>query len=186
MSRSGLLLFAARCAMRIEPWVPDGATAFWSSGLRHVITAAFEPTTTTAAGTRLARELSDRGAMACNALATTDEPLGRCYNYATQTLVTAVEACGVEALPSLKKAIITTAKCSAAIPAVLAHAGRVRVPKGADPVERACVTMWDAIRADIAAVAAAVSAIERAKNRPRTLHACAALWIGTRPAWAPC
>src|SRR5258706_7434833 len=86
LSRGGLLLLSLRCAMRVEPWLPQGADSLWREGLEYVTTTAFdEPARSDAAGS-LARELSDRGAMACNWLQSTDEPLGRCMNYATLTL----------------------------------------------------------------------------------------------------
>jgi len=132
---------------------------------------------------KLRRDLSDRGAMACNELATTNEPLGRCMNYTTQILASALDAIALDDASALKKEVIQAAKLSASIPAILAHAGRIEVPSGSSAVDVACVTVWDAIRADIAAVANAVPAIERAEDRVLALTKCAPLWPGEVPAW---
>lgn len=184
LSRGGLLLLTARCAMRVEPWLPPGADALWHEGLTHVVGAAFNEPAPSKPAVILARELSNRGASACNLLAATDEPLGRCMNYAAVTLAAAVEATNLDAGPTLKKAVIASAKLSASIAGVLAHAGRVRVPTGKDPVAIACVAMWDAIRADIPAVAAASSELEIARDRIGALREHAALWVDRPPDWA--
>jgi hypothetical protein len=187
LSRAGLLLLSARCAIRVEPWLPPNAEALFRQGLDELVAAAFEETTqagkAAAAAAKLGRELSNRGATACNALAKTDPPLGRCMSYATSTLAAGLAASGQSALPALKKAIVDGAKLSASIPAVLAHAGRVAAPKGKDPVDVACVAVWDAIRADIATIAAAMPelAAAQAKNRVRALREHAPLWVGPTP-----
>lgn len=171
LSRAGLLLLMARCAQRVEPWLPPGADALWNEALDVVVGAAFDgPPRANAKTMRLARELSNRGATACNRLAATDNPLGRCRNYATSTLANAVKASTLEALPELKKAAIESAKLSASIAGVLAHAGRIKVPRGQDPVAVACVAIWDVIRADIPRLAVATSEIEIAKKRVRALR----------------
>lgn len=184
LSRGGLLLLTARCAMRVEPWLPTGADALWHEGLAHVVAAAFNEPAPSKPAAILARELSNRGATVCNLLAATDEPLGRCMNYAASTLAAAVAATSLDAGPTLKKAVIDSAKLSASIAGVLAHAGRVRVPSGKDPVDIACVAIWDAIRADIPAVAAASPELEVASDRIRGLREHAALWVGPPPDWA--
>ena len=73
---------------------------------------------------------------------------------------------------------------SASIAGVLAHAGRVVVPIGKDPVEVACLAMWDAIRADIPVVATVASDLETAKHRVAALRKCAPLWFDGMPDWA--
>jgi len=184
LSRAGLLLLSARCAMRVEPWLPPGMGALWQDGLEQVASAAFEMPARSNPATTLARALSNRGAQACHRLAPTDEPLGRCMNYATQTFAAAVEASALEAGPALKKAVIDSAKLSASVAGVLAHAGRIRVPTGQDPVDVACVAMWDAIRADIPMLAAVTSELETATSRVQALRELAPLWPGRAPAWA--
>jgi hypothetical protein len=184
LSRGGLLFLSVRCAMRVEPWLPKGVTTLWREGLEYVATAAFDRPTNSDVARDLARELSDRGAAACNRLQVTDEPLGQCMNYTTLTLATAVEAASLDAGPALKKAVIDSAKLSASIPAVLAHAKRIIAPPGQDPVEVACLAIWNAIRADIPSVAVATSELETAKDRIGSLRRCAPLWVGRTPTWA--
>lgn len=163
-----LLLFAARCAMRVEPWLPAGAQPDWERGLEAVCRGS------------TARALSDRGAVACNRLATTDEPLGRCMNYSTQTLCAALEAAGSADRRTRCKHVIDAAKYASSIGAVLAHAGRVTAPRGTDAVTFACTAMWDAIRSDIAAIAGASS-----DTTPSVLRALAPLWPAGTPRWVP-
>jgi hypothetical protein len=182
LSRADLLLLGARCAMRVEPWSPRDTRALWSLGLEHVVASAFSEAEAGAAST-LRRGLSDRGASACNALASTDEPLGRCTNYATQTLARAIDATCLGVGAPMKKAIVETAKLSASIAGVLAHAGRIDAPAGADAVDVACLAMWDAIRADIRALAGASSSLESAEDRSLALRECAPLWVGDVPRW---
>jgi hypothetical protein len=182
LPRAGLILLGARCAMRVEPWLPPDTRALWSRGLEHVVGSAFSEADTGAAAT-LRRDLSDRGALASNALATTDEPLGRCMNYATQTLARAIDATRLDGGVLMKKAIIEAAKLSASIAGVLAHAGRVDVPSGAAAVDVACVAMWDAIRADIPVLAGTSSTLKGADDRVLALRDCSPLWVGDVPRW---
>lgn len=182
LQRSGLLLFGARCAMRVEPWLPTRAEPLWSRGLEQVMAAAFSEVDDAAVAT-LRRQVSDCGAVACNRLAPTDEPLGRCMNYATQTLARVLEATVLEAATPLKKAIMDAAKLSASIAAVLAHAGRVVAPAGADPVDAACTAMWETIRTDIPLVAGALSEVEHAQDRIGALRNRGPLWVGEVPDW---
>lgn len=176
LSRAAMLRLAARCAMRVEPWTPPGAAAPWKRGLAHVCRVA---STAPAGDAQLARELQDLGARACNRLDATDEPLGRSINYAGLALALALEASALDVGPALTKTVIDGAKYAASIAAVLAHAGRVRVAGGKDPVEVACTTMWDAIRADIPVVAAAPARLDA-----RGVRALAPLWPRRTPAWA--
>ena len=83
----------------------------------------------------------------------------------------------------MKKVIIETAKLSASIPAVMAHAGRIVVPAG-DAVEVACLAIWGAIRADVPAVAARLSDIAEARDRVLALRDCSAFWVDKVPDWA--
>jgi len=182
LSRDGLLLLTARCAMRVEPWCPPGAEAPWSDALEHIASAAFaEPSG--AAATELARELMSRGARAEDQLASTDEPLGRCMNYATSALASGVKATALEAGAALDKVVIESAKMSGSIAGVLAHAGRVPVSRGEEAVELACTTLWSAIRADIPVIAAATPALETARTRVAALRELAPLWVDRAPAW---
>jgi hypothetical protein len=190
-SRAGLILLAVRCAMRVEPWMPPKASKSWPEGLAYAVKTAFlEPVplplraslTVKGHQVTLARDLANFGV---DAFADAkDEPLGRCMHYAGVTLAPAVEATSMAMGPALKKKVIEAAKMSSGVPAVLAHAGRIKVPKGKDPVEVACVAIWDAIRADISAVAAAVTKIETAKNPVKALGDCAPLWPQGAPGWA--
>ena len=183
LQRAGLLLLGVRCAMRVEPWMPPQTLALWSRGLRHATASAFsEPESDTSATLR--RELSDRGAIASNALISIDEALGRCMNYSTQTLARVLDATGLEYGTPMKKMIIETSKLSASIAGVLAHAGRVAVPHGQDAVDVACVAMWDAIRADIPILAAKTAQFQNAEDPVGALRDCATLWVGGVPNWA--
>jgi hypothetical protein len=184
VSRAGLLLLSARCALRAEPWVPPDAEAEWREALMFVLQGAFaDPTDLKAASTH-ARTISDLGACACNRLASTDEPLGRCLNYATQTVAAAVEATTLALGPALKKAVILAAKLSASIPGVLAHAGRVHAAAGEDAVDVACIATWDAIRSDVSLFKSASSALELSEDRLAALRCLAPLWPAGIPGWA--
>lgn len=182
LTRGGLLLLAARCAMRAEPWRPPGSARPWTDGLAFVVGAALAPAPAVVADARArARAISDLGARAYHRLAATDEPAGSCANHAAQALSLALEAAAVGDRPALVKAIIDVAKQSASIGPVLAHAGRVG---GADPVEAACAAVWGAIRADVTLLAAQSDAIARAKRPVQALRTCAPLWVGAPPAWS--
>lgn len=183
LSREGLLLLAARCAMRVEPWLPPHIGPLWSRGLEHVVGSAFYEADS-GAGASLRRQLSDEGASACNTMSSVDEALGRCMNYATQTLARAIDATDLDFGPPMKKVIIETAKLSASVAGVLAHAGRVDVPAGADAVDVACVAMWNATRADIPVLADGAFDFKNAKDRVRVLRDRAPLWVGGAPDWA--
>jgi len=184
LSRSGKILLTARCAMRVEPWMPPRMITLWRKGLKHVVTNGLNGHECAVSAPTLAREISDRGAIACNRLEATDEPLGQCMSYAASTLAESIEASMLSSGPTLKKAVIHCAKLSASIAAILAHAGRVKVPRQQDPVELACVEMWDAIRADISTIATASTKIESARNPVRALRESSSLWPGVMPKWA--
>jgi hypothetical protein len=162
--------------MRVEPWMPPGAAAPWKKGLAHLARVA---NTAPATAPELARAIDEKGSVASSRLEAKDELLGRCVNYAGLTLATAIEAAAHDVSPVLTKTIIDAAKYSASIGALHAHAGRVRASGGKHPVDVACEAIWGAIRADIAALAAAP-----AKLDARALRALAPLWPGRVPAWA--
>ena len=183
LSRERLLLLGARCAMRVEPWLPPDTETLWSRGLEHVVASAFSESDPADAAT-LRRRLSDRGAIACDSMQSVDKTLGECMSYTTQALARAIDATTLDFGAPMKKAIIEAAKLSASIAAVLAHAGRVDVPPGADAVDVACVAMWDAIRADIPFLAGGRSDFKNAEDRVRALRDCAAFWVGRAPGWA--
>jgi hypothetical protein len=183
LPRERLLLLGARCAMRVEPWRPADTETAWSRGLEYVVASAFSESDP-GAGATLRRTLSDWGAIACNAMSSVDQALGQCMNYAMQTLARAIDATSVDFGAPMKKVIVEVAKLSASIAAVLAHAGRVKVPPGADPVDVACVAMWDAIRADIPVLADGASDFKNAEDRVQALRDCSALWVGGVPSWA--
>jgi hypothetical protein len=105
-------------------------------------------------------------------------------SYATQTLASAIDATALAEATPLRKVVIVTAKLAASIPAVLAHAGRIVVPIGEDAVDVACVAMWDAIRADLPAVAVSLGTIAEASDRVRALRDCASFWADGAPDWA--
>ena len=97
-------------------------------------------------------------------------------------LAAAIEACAAADPTALAKAVIGAAKLAASIAAMWAHAGRVRVD--GDPVDIACTTAWDAIRADIKPLAAAAGGLATAPDRVAALRAVAPLWPGGAPAWS--
>ncbi len=185
LSRAGLLLLSVRCAMRVEPWLPPDADSLWHEGIDDLTAAAFKKPGRSRRAMTLVRGLSDLGVSACNRLSTTDEPLGRCMNYAILTLTTAIEATDRDVGPELKQAVITSAKMSGSIAGVLAHANRVLVRPGDDPVEVACVTIWNSIRADIPTVASFISEVEVAQDRVDSLRKVAPLWVDRQPVWVP-
>jgi len=163
--------------------MPLTCDEIWGQGLSHVVAAA---SADVPLGRResLRREISDAGALASHALHESDEPLGRCMNHATQTLAAAVESASLGIGDGLKKRVIETAKYSASIPAILAYAGRVVAPDGEDPVDFACVFMWDTLRADIEPVREAEAVIGVAEDPVCALRACASLWSLGEPSWA--
>ncbi len=184
LSRAGRLLLAVRCALRVAPWGRELPGTLWSEGLDHVTRLAFQPPDGSGQSETLAHELLDQGANLCNGLAGDDEVLGECSNHAACTLAAAVETTILEDGPALKKAVLDIAKQSASIPAVLAHAGCVPTQPGADPVDVACLAIWNAIREDVAIVAANTPALETADQRLVMLRDCAPLWLGSTPEWA--
>ncbi len=182
LGRDGRLLLAARCALRIEPWRPAAATELWNDGLALVVAAAWAIPPAASDVAARARALTNLGAVASHRLAATDEPLGRCQNHAMATLAAAIEACAAVDPTALAKAVIGAAKLAASIAAMWAHAGRVRVD--GDPVDIACTTAWDAIRADIKPLAADAGGLATATDRVAALRAVAPLWPGGAPAWS--
>ena len=184
LARSGLILLSARCAIRVESWLPDGAKPLWTESLAFVVNAAFEGPHPPADVVRRGVALSNLGALASNRLARTDAPLGRCMNYATGTLATAISTTSVDDRASVLERVVQAAKESASIPAVWAHAGRVHPGDDVDAVELVCTTVWAAIRSDVAPVAAGLSAIEASRDRVHALRALAPLWPGGAPAWS--
>jgi hypothetical protein len=183
LSRAGLLLLAGRCALRVEPWVPPGAEEAWREGLAFVVDVAWAEPTDEQESLRRARGIRDLGARACNRLEPTDEPLGRCMNYAMHTLAESIAATAVPLGPALKKAVIDTAKYAASIPAVLAHAGRVDGHGARDVVEVASLAMWDAIRADAASLARVTDRLGAPGDAVASLRELAAPWPSGVPEW---
>jgi hypothetical protein len=184
-SRAGLLFATARFALRVEPWVPPGAEGPWRDAIGWLAASATGDPTDAKVARRVARAIGDLGATACNRLDGTDEPLGRCMNYATSTLATGVEATTLPLGPALKKEVILAAKLSASIGAVLAHAGRVVAPDGSDPVDHASAASWSAIRADLGSIRAAESALAAAADRVTALRELAPPWRDGTPSWVP-
>lgn len=180
LTRGPRLVWAARCAMRVEAWRPPGVEADWDAGLARLVSAvAAAPGTVEVAA--LARALSDRGARASNQRdGTAAEALGRCMNYATQALAGALAATAVADGPALAKAVIDVAKLAGSIPAVLAHAGQTEAPPGHDQVEFAALAVWGAMRADLAACATLAAPATVAAVR-----ALAPLWPSESQAWLP-
>lgn len=171
LSRAGLVLLAARCALRCEPWLPPGAEALWRRGLGDVVAGAFTPASGPPAW---GRALGDLGARVCNQLDATDAPRGRCHNYAAQALVLAGEAAALVERAPLVKQVIVVAKHAGSIPAVLAHAGRVVAPPGRDAVDHACETVWAAIRGDVGWVVGHEASIAGARDPVAALRAALA------------
>lgn len=178
LERGPRLIWAARCALRVEAWRPPGLDATWEAGLRTLVAAAFaEPGAVAVAA--LARALGDQGAVACNRRdGTPEEARGRCMNYAASTLRGALEATALADGPALAKAVIDVAKAAGSIPAVLAHAGETHAPKGADAVEFAARALWDCMRTDLAACRSIV-----APTTVADVRALAPLWPSGARAW---
>ena len=82
LSRERLLLLGARCAMRVEPWLPPDTETMWSRGLEHVVASAFSESDPADAPT-LRRRLSDRGVIACDSMRFVDKTFGECMSYTT-------------------------------------------------------------------------------------------------------
>jgi hypothetical protein len=185
LTRAGRLVFSARLAMRVEPWRPEGASDRWIEALELVVRSAHRSPPPSQTLKALARSVSDAGAAACNRHQAIDEPVARCLNYSTQTLATAVELVGEEEPRAATKLLIACAKLSASIPAVLAHAGRVPVPEGGNPVDVACTTIWSVIRADIPLVAAVLDTLEASRDPVSTVREIAPLPPPGPPSWWP-
>jgi hypothetical protein len=127
--------------------------------------------------------LSSSGALACNRHMATDEPVARCFSYATSTLASAIEVAALPQGPPATKVVIDATKYASSIAALLAHAGRVRGPAGQDAVTVASTTAWDAIRGDIPALAVATTALHASPSRLDDLRALSPLWPRGAPAW---
>lgn len=124
-----------RWAKRVEPWIHESAMKPYRRALAVIARGEHDEA--------LADELEGLGAIACDRLdGTDDEALGRCHNYATL-------AVGFALKPMTTKDLVDMAKNIGSIPAVLAHAGLVKAPKGRDAVEFAATQMWAALRSDI-------------------------------------
>jgi hypothetical protein len=187
LDRAGLLLFASRCVLRVEPWWPVAAVERAGAVIATMVAAAQSGAPVAAAAARtLGRKLSDLGAMAYNALPTGDQPLGRCQNYAMQALVAALDAAAAAERPGIVKAVIDAAKLAASIPAILGHAGRVleTPPPGQDAVDLAATTTWAAMRADIGLIASRTGAITKAPDAVSALRELGGMWAGSAPSWA--
>jgi hypothetical protein len=186
LSDAGLLLFAARCAMRIEPWRPAGMKRLWSDGLSVLTSAARGEPVAPEQATSLRRAISNRGAIACTDIQSSDEPLGRCMNYATGALALGIDATRTPNRAKRVAIVGMAAKHAGSIPAVLAHAGRVRGKSGEDPVESACLFLWRAMRGDIPLLARTEPHLLAlgSKSAVRALAAVGPLWPSRPPAWA--
>jgi hypothetical protein len=185
LSDAGLLFFAGRCAMRIEPWRPAGMARLWSGGLSVLMSAARGEPMSGKKTTSLRRAISDRGAKACNDLeSSSEEPLGRCMSYATGTLALAIDAALTPHRAPRVELVQQAAKHAGSIPAVLAHAGRVRARKGEDPVDSACLLLWNSMRSDISLVAESERSVLVSRSPLRALVEVGPLWPSRPPAWA--
>ena len=184
LGREGLLLLAARCALRAEPWRPPAAARAWTDGLAALVAAARDAPTDARTIAALARTVADHGAVAANRLDATDEPRGRCANYATQALATALDATALADRKALVARTIAVAKLAGSIAAVLAHAGRVPAGPGGDAVDVACAAVWGATRADLAPLTAGLATVAAAKDPVKALRVLAPLWPDGPPAWA--
>ena len=178
LTRCGLVLLAARCALRVEPcvleWWPDApktVRSLWATSLDHLVRSAF--TTTRHDIQRRLRALSNAGSLGRRRCEARDETRATCVNYAFYTLAAAVETGRFTERPLIVKSTIQAAKMSASIAAILAHAGRVPAPVNDDPVDHASRIAWGAIRAD----AARLTATPDARSCP--------LWPDPAPAWWP-
>jgi hypothetical protein len=187
LDRAGLLLFASRCVLRVEPWWPATAVERAGTAIATMVATAKSGAPLAAAAARtLGRKLSELGAMACNAPPTSNQLRGRCHNYAMQALVAALDAAAAAERPGIVKAVIDAAKLAASIPAILGHAGRVSEtpPPGQDAVELAATTTWAAMRADIWLIASQAGAITRAPDPVSALRALGEMWPAGAPSWA--
>ena len=119
-----------RWTKRVEPWIPKSAVKKYREALVLIEAGGHD--------SALADELEDLGATACNLLdGTDDEALGYCHDYATLVIAGALR-------PTTTKELVEIAKYIGSIPAVLAHAGKVK-----ESVEVAAPRMWAALRSDI-------------------------------------
>ena len=181
LSRSGLLLFAARCALRVEPclrlWWPDppaGIRTTWTRNLDFLVAAASTPRVPRVAAR--SRSLSNAGAQAGRRFDSKDETRGRCLNYVFLTLSAGVETAALVDRAAAVKSTILTAKYSASIPAILAHAGRITTP--GDPVDTACGIVWNAIRVDVKLLGGEPPAMDLP-----ALRRIAPFWPDPAPSW---
>ena len=179
LSGPRLVLLAARCATRAEscafalwPEAPATTRPHWTKAIALVVAAARASKAPAKAIASHARAVQEDGARGCNRLDATDAPRGQCINQATNVLASAIDAARAPERAAQVKAVIEAAKHTASIAAVLAHAGRVPKPRGVtDVVDHACVTVWTAIRADVAALLAAPG-----PDAKLTLDAFGPLW----------
>jgi hypothetical protein len=178
LNRTGRLLFAARCALRVEPWVPEDLSDLWLNHLGLLVNAAFEEPVLSAVAEGRRRTIAERGATAQNRHEASDEPTARAMGYSAQTLALGLGATALPAGTELTKEVIGAAKMAASIAALIAHAGRVEAPAGEDAVTFASVTTWDAMRADIPLLVEALPTLSapNAKDRLGQLRALGPLW----------
>ena len=183
LSRSGLILFAVRCALRVEPWVPMGTV--WRDGLRIATDGAFAEPTAAKSRSAHARAVSDEGARHANRLhGTASEDLGRCANYATSTLAIAVEMNGETDAKKLVDLAMAAAKHAGSIGPVRAHAGRIVASNGTDVVALVATAAYDAMRGDIGLLVTGTARVEKATDRVKELRALGPLWPDGPPAWS--
>lgn len=186
LDRAGLLLFGARVSLRVEPWVPSGALDRFRSLLEALVRAGLAGEVLEAGLMPERRKLRDQGALACNRLAASDEPVGRAHNYATSVLATVLEGADAPARNDTRKHVLEAAKYAGSIAAIWGHAGRVVevAGTGLNPVDFACEQTWAALREDLALIVLHREALAAALDPLADLKALAPLWPLPAPSWS--
>lgn len=181
-----LALFAGRAALRVAAFVPATVRAQWRAQLNWLIAAAGTGVGLDQAPSRR-QTLSNLGAQHSQRRdGTAEEVQGRCMLYALLTLAIAVDVVAAPDLTAAKRLAIAAARHAASIPAVLAHAGQLRAPDGVDPVTHGCVTLWTALRGDLAGARQWSPATLRDAPDPlAALRNVQPLWPADPPDWLP-
>lgn len=163
-----LALFAARCALRVEPWAPQ--TPLWLRGLVAALGGGGGGVGGGNGG--LARALRQ--------VDSADDVDGDCARYACDAVVAALDVAGAAERKARLRAAIDAAKLANSIFAVLAHSGRAGVS-----VDVTSPAAWGATRADIDVVAGAAAWIAGQRDPVRALRELGPLWPDDAwPAWS--
>lgn len=143
LSRTGQVLLAARCALRVEVWRTSpavrkaAANVSWDEALAFVVAGAQSQANADAA-TKLSQALLEQ------TFGAPDDLAHQTFAYTAQVLSRAVDA---SAQPDPRKLVIEAGMYAKSIPAMLFHAGKI------DALDPAMQSMWDAMRDDIPVLA---------------------------------